>query len=431
MSKDTINIGVIGLGTIGSGVVTILTESQENLSKRAAKQVKLLKAADRDTSRLKEVTGLTDEQFTDNADDIINDPEIDIVVEVIGGVNPARQFIEQSLKNGKHVVTSNKEVIAKHGQEFIQLANENNVNVYYEAAVGGGIPIIQGIKNCLSANDTKEVFGIMNGTTNYILSKMYAEGADFDAVLKEAQDLGFAEADPTSDVDGYDVAYKLAILGSIAFNTHFKYEDIYFEGIRNISADDIKIAKSLGYVIKLVAIGVAHEDERVELRVHPAMIEENHPLANVNGSFNAVFVKGNYVDDTMFYGHGAGELPTASAVVGDIMDIAMQSELKSSHPSMNTNFTEKKVVPIGEVTSEYCFSLQVKDETGVLAAVTRACSDAGVSIESIQQKKPEDGLAELIIITHEVKESAMQEALETIKGNDSVVSLNSFIRVGL
>ncbi|MBN2069796.1 MAG: homoserine dehydrogenase [Opitutales bacterium] len=430
MSQKSIQVGLIGLGTIGVGVAKILLQNSRNLQARAQIPVVLKAACDLDITKDRGVD-LSTVTLTTDATELLKDPEIDVIIEVIGGVNPARTFITQALKAGKHVITSNKEVIAKHGKEFLGIARENNVNLYYEAAVGGGIPILHGLKNSLSANNIEEVFGIVNGTTNYILTKMTEEGAEFSAVLKEAQALGYAEADPTSDVDGYDVAYKLSILAGIAFNSHFSYEDIHFEGIRDITPQDIAMADNMGYVIKLVAIGIARSEDAVELRVHPVMIEKKHPLAAVNGAFNAVFVRGNYVNDTMFYGPGAGELPTASAVVGDLMDIAMAPDQGRSHPSISTDFCEKRVIPMGETTSAYFLSLIVRDEPGVLAAITRICAEHSASICKIDQDDATGGEAGLIMVTHEVRESDMQAAVAHIKELKTVLNVNNLIRVGL
>jgi homoserine dehydrogenase len=430
MPKESIQVGLIGLGTIGVGVAKILLENKENLARRAQVPVILKAACDLDITTDRGVDFSTVMMTTD-ATELLKDSDIDVIIEVIGGVNPARTFIMQALKSGKHVITSNKEVIAKHGKEFLEVARENDVNLYYEAAVGGGIPILHGLKNSLSANNIEEVFGIVNGTTNFILTKMTEEGADFETVLKEAQALGYAEADPTADVDGYDVAYKLSILAGLAFNSHFSYEDIHFEGIRQITANDIAMADGMGYVIKLVAIGIARDEESVELRVHPVMIEKKHPLASVNGAFNAVFVRGNYIGDAMFYGPGAGELPTASAVVGDLMDIAMENEMERSHPSISTDFCEKKVVPMDETTSAYFLNLVVKDESGVLAAITRICAENSVSICKIDQEYASGGEAGLILVTHEVREGNMQKAVAEIKELTQVLKVNNLIRVGL
>lgn len=428
--KDTLQVGLIGCGNVGSGVAKILLENAENLARRSGCKLALKSVVVRDLSKARGYS-VPESLLSTDAQALVNDPEMDVIVETIGGVTPAREWIETALKNGKHVVTANKELIAKHGQELLAEARRNHVNLYYEAAVGGGIPIIHALKNSLAANNISKIVGIVNGTTNYILSKMYKEGADFEKVLAEAQALGFAEADPTDDVDGYDVAYKLSILAGIAFNSAFKYEDIHFEGIRSISARDIDVAKKLGYVIKLVAIGREHDCGRVELRVHPVMMDEWHPLAGVNDAFNAVFVEGSYVGETMFYGPGAGMCPTASAVVGDIVDIAMNRALTDSHPSMWTNFAQKSIIPMGEIESEYYFRLSVADKPGVLAAIAQACGEFGVSVKSVEQKQPASTSAELIIITHTVAEASMQSALDAIDKLDSVETVHAVIRVGM
>lgn len=431
MAKTQINVGLIGLGVVGTGVARILLENAENLARRAGLPVVLKRAADLDLTRDRGLR-FPEGMLTSDAGRILGAPDIDVVVEVIGGVKPARQFIETALKAGQHVVTSNKEVIAKHGREFLELARQHGVNVYYEAAAGGGIPIVHSLKNCLAANNIQRIYGIVNGTTNFILSKMHDEGADFSEVLREAQSMGFAEADPTADVDGYDVAYKLSILASISFNTHIRYEDIHFEGIRAVAAADIRAARQLGYVIKLLAIGIKHANGDIELRVHPTMIPAGHPLAGVKGSFNAIFVVGDYVDETMFYGRGAGQLPTASAIVGDIMDIAMAHELNRAHPSLFTDFGACRIRPMGEIRSEYYLRLTVKDEIGVLAAVSEVCRDTAVSIKSVQQRVLDDaGEAELLLITHEVRESDMQVAVGRFQALPSVCAVNTLIRVGV
>lgn len=428
--ENSLRIGLIGCGNVGSGVVKILTENADNLARRAGCALTLTQVAVRDLSKPRLVP-VPEALLTEDAHTLVQNPEIDIVVETMGGVDPARELIATALKNGKHVVTANKEVIAKHGHAFLEIARQQGVNLYYEAAVAGGIPILHGLKNSLAANNITKIVGIMNGTTNYILTQMYQHGAEFSDVLAEAQKLGFAEADPTDDIDGFDVAYKLSILAGIAFNSAFSYEDIHFEGIRPITAREIEIARKLGYVIKLVAIGNEHPDGRVELRVHPVMMDEWHPLAGVNHAFNAVFVEGNYVGQTMFYGPGAGMCPTASAIVGDLMDIAMHRELKTSHPSANTNFTRKPVMPFGEIESQYYFRLTVADKPGVLAAIAHACGEFSVSIQSVEQKQPIDNAAELIIITHKVRESFLQQALAVIRELDAVESVHALIRVGL
>ena len=428
--KDAINVGLIGLGTVGGGVARILLENEKNLSARAGIPIRLRKI---NSLVLKNPLhfAIADGIITTNIAELLDNPEIDVIVECIGGVGPALDFARRALKNGKHFVTSNKELIAKFGPELIALAKEHNVNIYYEASVCGGIPIIHGLKNNLAADNIRKLFGILNGTTNYILDKMTREGAEFAAALAEAQKLGYAEQNPTNDVDAFDAAYKLSILAGLAFNSSFKFDQIHFEGIRNVSATDISYAKSLGYVIKLIATGVDCGDKGVQLRVHPTMVPLEHPLANINGAFNAVFVKGNYIGEAMFYGPGAGMLPTASAVVGDVVDIAMTHELTHSHPSMLTNFGPRKVMPIGDVETEYYLRLSVADKPGVLAQIATICGDHGVSLKSVDQPEAKGGFAELILITHPVLEKSMQEAIAMMGKLDVVQKVESLIRVGL
>ncbi len=428
--KDCIKVGLIGLGTVGGGVARVLLENEKNLGARAGVPIRLVKIT---TLVMKNPLPfhLADGVLTSDVNDILDNPEIDVVVECIGGVGAALEFARRALKSGKHFVTPNKELIAKFGAELLELARQNGVNLCYEASVAGGIPIIHGLKNNLAADNVRKLFGILNGTTNYILDKMTQEGAEFADALAQAQELGYAEANPTNDVDGYDVAYKLSILAGIAFNTAFRFEDIHFEGIRNVSASDIAFAKRLGYVIKLIATGVDRGAAGVELRVHPTMVPVEHPLANVGGAFNAVFVEGDYIGQAMFYGPGAGSLPTASAVAGDVVDIAMNHEIAHSHPSMTTNFGLRKSVPMGEVSCEYYLRLSVKDQAGVLAQIATICGDLGVSLKNVEQPEAEGGNAELILITHPVREAAMQEAIARMGKLPVVNKVESLIRVGL
>jgi len=428
--KSSINVGLIGLGTVGGGVARILIENEIAIGKRAGIPVKLAKI---NSLVLKNPLPwpLEDGVITTNVSELLDNPKIDVVVECIGGVGAALDFARRALGNGKHFVTSNKELIAKFGPELVEIAKEHNVNLYFEASVCGGIPIIHGLKNNLAADNIRKLFGILNGTTNYILDKMTREGAEFADALAEAQKLGYAEQNPTNDVDAYDAAYKLSILASLAFNSAFKFDQIHFEGIRNVSATDISYAKSLGYLIKLIATGVDCGDKGVQLRVHPTMIPVEHPLASVSGAFNAVFVEGDYIGQAMFYGPGAGMLPTASAVVGDVIDIAMTHELAHSHPSMLTDFGQRNVMPIGEAESEYYLRLSVADKPGVLARIATICGEFGVSLKSVDQPESEGGVAELILITHPVLEKAMQEAIARIGKLDVVQKIENLIRVGL
>ena len=428
MSSATLGVGVIGCGTVGGGVVKLLQQEKDHLFRKTGIAVELCKAADLDPEK-RASTGLPPALLTADANEILNDPGIGVVVEVIGGTKAASTIIQSALKAKKHVVTANKELIAKQGAELFALARANNVTLHFEASACGGIPVIHALGVSLAANRFEKLYGIVNGTTNFILTKMYREGADFADVLAEAQRLGYAEADPTADVDGHDAAYKLAILATLAFDSHFDYREIHTEGIRNISARDILVAKENGYVIKLLAIGVQHDDGSVELRVHPVMVPTRHPLAAVNDAFNAVFARGNFVGDVMLYGRGAGELPTASAIVGDILDLAMHHPNGGISPRMNFGSLKKAVVPMGMIKTQFYLRLDVKDRPGVLAAIAKIFGDCGVSIRGVTQKEPTGDVVELIIFTHEVLESSFQKAVAEIGGLDVIAGIRSLIRI--
>ncbi|MBN2802241.1 MAG: homoserine dehydrogenase [Deltaproteobacteria bacterium] len=426
-----VNIGIIGFGTIGTGAVRILQKDSTLLERKSGRPLLLKSVAELNFTQK---DGIDSSKFivTDDALQIINDPEIDIIIELIGGVNPAKSFIETALKNGKHVITANKELIAKHGAELFAIAKENSVNLNFEASTGGGIPIINAMTSSLAANSILKMYGILNGTTNYILTKMANEPVTFEAVLADAQKLGFAEADPSSDVDGHDIAYKLCILSSIAFNHFFDINDIYREGIRNISQRDIEIAKDYKMVIKMLAIAVADsESDDVELRVHPVMLPVTHPMASVNGSFNAVFVKGDNVDEAMFYGRGAGELPTASAVIGDTVEIARNIDSKRTSMALNFGTSHKNVVPMGEISSNFYLRFSVVDKPGVLAEISKIFGNNDVSIKMVKQAETGEDTAELNIMTHRVKEKKIQKAVEEIKMLKTVNELSSLLRMSL
>jgi homoserine dehydrogenase len=427
MASAKLGVGVIGCGTVGGGVVKLLTSEREHLLRKTGVDIELRKAADLDPAK-RASTGLAPALLSADAQAVLSDPDIKVVVEVIGGVKPAQSFIESALSAGKHVVTANKELIAKHGNQLLALARKNNVTLHFEASSCGGIPVIHAFGQSLAANRFEKVLGIVNGTTNFILTKMYREGADFAEVLAEAQRLGYAEADPTADVDGHDAAYKLSILASMAFDSDVDYRQIHTEGIRNISAQDIAIAKSYGYVIKLLAIGASRDDGRIELRVHPVMLPKRHPLGAVNDSFNAVFASGNYVGEVMFYGRGAGQLPTASAIVGDIIDLAMHQRGGGSSPRMNFGFQKRPVVPMGEVKTQFYLRLDVKDRPGVLAGITKIFGDCGVSISAVTQKESTGETVELVIFTHEVAEADLQKAVAGVSELDVVAGVRSLIR---
>lgn len=425
---DRMTVGVIGFGTVGAGVVKILLNNSKILEERAGMPVVLKKIADLDTTSDRGIR-IPEGMLTADAEEILRDPEIRTVVEVIGGENPAKRFIEAALSAGKNVVTSNKEVIAKHGLHFAGLAEANGCSILYEAAVGGGIPILHAVRNSLSANKIEKVFGIVNGTTNYILTKMTGSGADFATALKEAQELGYAEADPKNDVEGYDVAYKLAILAGLAFRCHVNYQDVFREGITKITPEDIAAAKRFNYSIKMAAIGM-DRGGKLELRVHPVMIRNSHPLASVNDAFNAIYIRGDSVGDVMFYGQGAGEMPTASAVVGDIMNLAFRKAQGFAADS-RYNLHPLAVMPIDECVTSFFIRYTVSDEPGVLATVSAVFAKYKVSIYSIQQGDADGGQAAITAITHPVEEKHMRDALAEMQTLACVKEICSVIRVGL
>lgn len=425
---DKMTVGVIGFGTVGAGVAKILLNDRKMLEERAGIPVVLKKIADLDVTTDRGVA-VPEGVLTTDAEEILGDPEINTVVEVIGGETPAKKFIEAALNAGKNVVTSNKEVVAKHGLHFTSLAERNNCAILYEASVGGGIPILHAVRNSLSANKIEKVFGIVNGTTNYILTKMTNSGADFTATLKEAQSLGYAEADPKNDVEGYDVAYKLSILAGLAFRCHVDYKEIYREGITKITPDDIAAAKRFNYSIKMTAIGILRGD-RLELRVHPVMIRNSHPLASVNDAFNAIYIRGGSVGDVMFYGQGAGEMPTASAVVGDIMNLAFRQG-NGFAADGRYNLHPLPVMPIEECVTSFFIRYTVTDEPGVLASVSSVFAKHKVSILSIQQVDADGGAAGITAITHPVEEKNMKAALAEMETLSCVKEICSVIRVGL
>ncbi|HPO03697.1 MAG TPA: homoserine dehydrogenase [Treponemataceae bacterium] len=421
-------IGVIGFGTVGTGVAKILLNDRAMLEERAGCKIVLKRIADLDVSSDRGLA-LPEGMLIADADAVIGDAEINTVIEVIGGEGAAKKFIEAALKAGKNVITSNKEVIAKHGRAFSELAKAHGCTILYEAAVGGGIPVLHAIRNSLAANRIERVYGIVNGTTNFILSKMTATGADFSATLREAQDLGYAEADPKNDVEGYDATYKLAILSSLAFRCPVDYREIYREGITRITADDIAAAKYFGYTVKILAVGVNREDG-LELRVHPVMVPDEHPLASVHDAFNAIFIRGSSLGDSMLYGRGAGELPTASAVVGDVMNLAFRGTQGFSH---DTDFAlaERKVLPISESITSFFVRCVVNDAPGVLASYANIFAKYRVSIHNIRQMDAHDGEATITIITHPTREAEMRAALAEIEALPTVRRVASVIRAGL
>jgi len=413
-------IGLMGLGTVGTGVVHLINQNGKNIEKKLGEKIEIKKILVKDPNKKR--ASFAEGKITFDANDILEDEEIDVVVEVMGKEHPALEYIIKALKKGKHVVTANKEVIAVHGKELIKLATENKVNLLYEASVGGGIPIIRPLKQCLAANKIYEIKGILNGTTNYILTEMKQKGLDFEEVLKEAQQKGYAEADPTDDVEGFDAARKLAILCTLAFNKFILPEKIYTKGIKSISKSDIKYAEELGYHVKLIAYAKIDENERLEAWVHPVMIKKDNPLSSVNGVFNAILVDGNAVGEVMFYGQGAGMMPTASAVVADIMDV-------KNHIVIQNGCEDADLLPVVDTASKYYIRLIAIDKPGVMSKITGILGDKGISLLSVVQKGVLRDTAEIVLITHIANTGKVFEALGEIQNMKEVESIESVIRV--
>jgi len=423
----TINVGLIGLGTVGSGVVEIFDRHREDFIRRAGVDIRLTRFADRTTERFAAL-GLPAEACSDDWQSVVADPEVDIVIELIGGTGVAREVVIAALDAGKSVVTANKALMASAGQEVMDHAEARGVDVAFEASVGGGIPIIGPLKHSLTSNEITSVMGIVNGTTNYMLTRMAQDGLGYDEALVEAQAKGFAEADPTADVDGHDAAAKIAILASIAFNSRVTLAQVPAEGIRSLAPVDLAYAREMGYVLKLLAIA-NRIDDGIDIRVHPTMIPEAHPLAGVNGVYNAIYVVGDAVGETMFFGEGAGSLPAASAVVGDVIEVARHLA-KDCLGLVGCTCTEHlEVRDIGELTTRFYVRLQVADEPGVLAAVAGVFGAQGVSIQSVIQKSADESGAEIVYVTHDATERSVRAALAQIEALDVVTSICTVIRV--
>ncbi|TDB38741.1 MAG: homoserine dehydrogenase [Actinobacteria bacterium] len=423
----TVRVGLIGLGTVGSGVVEILRRHRADFATRAGVDIELSRFADRNADRFAEL-GLPAEACTTDAADILGDPGVDVVIELIGGTGVARDIVLGALSAGKSVVTANKALMASNGREVMDAADTRGVDIMFEAAVGGGIPIIGPLKHSLVSNEITAVYGIVNGTTNYMLTRMAEDGLDYDAALLEAQERGFAEADPTADVDGLDAAAKIAILASIAFNSRVTSAQVPAEGIRSLAPEDIAYAAEMGYTIKLIAIA-RRADGSIDVRVHPTMIRSGHPLAKVSGVYNAIYVVGDSVGETMFFGEGAGSLPAASAVVGDVIEVARHIQSGCLALVGCTCHEELPVRDIGDLETGYYVRLLVADEPGVLAAVASVFGDHGVSIASVIQKRTTEKGAEIVYVTHRGSERAVRAALGEIDALDVVDSINAIIRV--
>ncbi|MEM7292697.1 MAG: homoserine dehydrogenase [Pseudomonadota bacterium] len=420
-----VQIGLLGLGTVGQGTWSVLERNAEEITRRAGRGIVIKSAAIRDLGKA-EALGYEPLELTTATRDIVNDPDVDVVVELMGGYEPARSLVLAAIENGKHVVTANKALIALHGNEIFEAARRRGVMVAFEAAVAGGIPIIKAIREGLSGNQIQWLAGIINGTGNFILTEMREKGRDFDDVLKEAQALGYAEADPTFDIDGTDAAHKLTILASIAFGIPLQFDKIFKEGISVVSQADVGYAEELGYRIKHLGIA-QRSDEGIELRVHPTLIPEQRLIANVNGVMNAVLVNSDAVGSTLYYGAGAGSEPTASAVVADIVDVVrtLTSDPNNRVPHLAfqpDSLSDQAVLPIEAIQSSYYLRLRAADRAGVMADVTRILGNHDISIEAILQKEPAEGedTVPVILLTHRVQEGQVNSALSRIRELDSI-----------
>jgi homoserine dehydrogenase len=426
MSERVMKVGMLGCGNVGAAVIRLLDEHRDDIARRAGCRLEVAKVAVRDPAKPRNVP-LDPSRFVTDPLEVIDDPDVDIVCELLGGVEPAGALIKGAFDRDKPVVTANKELLATRGRELFDASDAKGLDLYFEAAVGGGIPLIRPLKESLAGERLRRVMGIVNGTTNFILTKMSEEGRGFSDVLREAQSLGYAEADPSADVDGHDAAAKCAILASIAFNARVVADDVYREGISRVSSEDIEYARRLGYVVKLLAIAEMGEDERIAVRVHPAMIPAAHPLASVRDAFNAVFVEGPRVGELMFYGRGAGGDPTATAVVGDLIAVA-RNLIAGTRGVGCTCFYERTIRPMAEMTGQYYILLRVEDRPGVLAEIAGALGRNEVSIKSVWQ----EGIgadAQLVFVTHRAQEGAFQQAVSELEAIAGVEEVRSVLRV--
>ncbi|MEI7612057.1 MAG: homoserine dehydrogenase [Betaproteobacteria bacterium] len=423
-----INVGLLGIGTVGGGTFTVLKRNAEEIARRAGRPIQITVVADKNLELAKSVTGGSC-RLTDDAFSVVSDPEIDIVIELIGGYGVARELVMQAIANGKHVVTANKALLAKHGNEIFAAAQDKGVMVGFEAAVAGGIPIIKALREGLTANRIEWIAGIINGTTNFILSEMRDKKLPFETVLKEAQRLGYAEADPTFDVEGIDAAHKLTIMSAIAFGNQMSFDKAHIEGITKLDATDIKYAEQLGYRIKLLGI-TKRTPEGVELRVHPTLIPSKRLIANVEGAMNAVLVKGDAVGPTLYYGKGAGAEPTASAIIADLVDVTRMHTADPEHRVPHLAFqpnamVDLTILPLSEIVTSYYLRMRVEDKPGVLADITRILADQQISIDAMIQREPDEGeeQTDIIMLTHQTREKNVDaaitkiEALSAVKGS--------------
>jgi len=422
----TRKIALLGMGTVGGGLYEIVKRQQPELPFKIGATLEIAKILVR--SKAKYETKVDPSILTTEWNDVINDDSIEIIIEVMGGIEPARTYILEALAKGKHVVTANKDLMAAHGSELLEMAKEHHCDLLFEAAVAGGIPIIRPLKQCLAGNYISEVMGIINGTTNFIMTKMADEGMEFSEALQLATDLGYAEADPTADIEGYDAGRKIAIMASIAFHSRVTFDDVYTEGISKITAKDIRYANEFGCVIKLLGIAKNAEDG-IEVHVHPTLIPMNHPLAAVKDAFNAVFVHGDAVDDTMFYGRGAGALPTGSAVMADVIDICRNIALGATGRIGCTCYKNLPIKKMDDIKNSYYLRMQVEDRPGALSALAGVFGSNDVSISKLLQKQKKDDRAEVVIITNDVLEKRFQDSITILSGMSMVREISSVIRV--
>jgi homoserine dehydrogenase len=425
-SSSVVRIGLLGCGNVGAALVQLVERQADVIEARTGVRLQISRVAVRNISRDREVE-LPEGVLTRDAHSVVNDPTVDVIVEVMGGIEPARELIAEAISHGKPVITANKELLANVGHELWAQSDAAGVDLLFEAAVAGGIPLIRALRESLRGEPVTRVMGIVNGTTNFILTKMTDEGADYSAALSEAQRLGFAERDPTADVEGFDAGAKAAIIASIAFGARVVAGDVYHEGISGVTAADIAIARRLGYVVKLLAIAEKIDDtETIAVRVHPAMVPMNHPLASVRDSYNAVFVEGDAVGQLMFYGRGAGGLPTASAVLGDVIDAAVNLQ-KKTFGSIGS-FKRVPVMPIDETSSQYLIGLDVEDKPGVLHSITGVFANHGVSIRAAEQEGMGED-ARLVFITHRAREADVQACVSEFRKSPAVRRASGLIRV--
>lgn len=427
MKDNVVKVGLMGLGTVGTGVVRLIQDHQEDLYHQTGANIEISRILVRDLHKPRNIE-VPPSLLTLDAEDLLGDPEIDIIVEVIGGIQPARDYVMEALRRGKNVVTANKDLLALHGAELLGEAQKNHCDLFYEASVAGGIPILRTLVEGFSSDRIVKMLGIVNGTTNYILTKMSQEGMGYQEALEQAQALGYAEADPTADVEGLDAARKMAILGTLGFRINLVFEDVSVKGISQVTAEDIEYGRQLGYTIKL--LGVAKlDDGQVELSVEPTMLPMDHPLSSVHDEFNAVYVYGEAVGETMFYGPGAGELPTATAVVSDLVTVVKNIKLGVTGRGMVAPYREKRLKSPDQVMAKNFFRLLAEDRAGVFARVTQILAEHNVSLERVLQLPAESGTSEVILVTHLASKAALDAVAEELNQLDVVKEIKSRYRV--